>query len=118
MSIFVPGSLVIEVTITGTTPDPWSPAAETTYASADGDHHLEAPAVQLRVGRGVFRAADLSAGRTAAIDRPEASFKATKRGKVLHLVFQTFKAGTPFSPVMAVAEVRQVEPARVGVGDS
>jgi hypothetical protein len=118
MSIFVPGALVIEVTITGSTPDPWSPDAETSYTTADGDHHLEAPAIQFRVGRGVFRAADLSAGRTAAIDRPEATFKATKRGKVLHLILQTFKAGAPFSPVMAVAEAKQTDAHRLGVGDS
>ena len=118
MSVFVPGALVIEVTITGTTPDPWAPSPETSYATADGDHHLEAPAIQMRVGRGVFRAADLSAGRTAAIDRPEASFKATKRGKVLHLVFQTFKAGAPFSPVMAVLEAKTTDGHRLGVGDS
>lgn len=118
MSVMVPGALVVAVTITGTTPDPWSPAAETSYTSADGAHHLEAPAIQFRCGRGVFRSADLSSGRTAAIDRPEATFKATRRGKVLHLVFQTFRAGAPFSPVLAVCEVETSDPHRLGVGDS
>ena len=90
----------------------------TAYDNVDGATHLEAPAVAMRVGRGVFRSGDLSAARTAALDRPEASFKTTKRGKVLHLVFQTFRAGAPFSPVMAVVEVHTSGPHRLGTGDS
>jgi hypothetical protein len=86
----------------------------TAFTNRDGSTLIEAPTLYLRVGRGLFRDADLRSQREAQQVREEAVFKPNDRGKVLHFVVQSFKAGAPWSPVVAVLEVEIHGDYRVG----
>jgi len=121
MSVYVAGQVIAEVTITvegGGSCPAFSTPVETSYTSSDGGHLLQAPVIQLRVGRGVFRPADLAYARTAVGDRSEAVFQENRTGKLLHLMFSSFRAGAPFAPVSASLRVNRAGPTRSGTGDS
>lgn len=86
----------------------------TAFTNQDGATLLEAPTLELRVGLGLFRNTDLRIRRTAQQVREEAVFTPVGRGKVLHFVVQSFRAGAPWSPVMAVLSVDSLGAHRLG----
>lgn len=90
----------------------------TAFSNKDGSTLLEAPILALRVGRGLFRDADLKSQREAQQVREEAVFQPSERGKILHFVVQSFKAGGPWSPVMAVLELEIQGAHRLGQNKS
>lgn len=89
-----------------------------TFTDPDGDVQIRSPTIQLRVGRGKYRPSELKAQRTATVERAEANFTPTIRGKVVDLIFQNFRAGEVWSPMMVVLEVGNQGPVRLGVKDS
>jgi len=86
----------------------------TQFTNKDGGTLIEAPTLILRIGRSLFRSSDLRDKRTAQQVREEAVFTPNERAKVLHFVVTSFKAGAPWSPVMAVLEVEVQGDHRVG----
>ena len=88
-----------------------------TFTDPDGGTQLRSPTISLRTGRGTYRASELDAARTSVVDRSEANFTPTRRGKVLDLIFQNYRAGEAWAPLAVFIEVSGQGPARLGLKD-
>lgn len=88
-----------------------------TFTDPNGNVQIRTPTIQLRVGRGVFRASELQDARSALVDRAEAAFQTSIRGKLLHLIFQNFRAGESWGPASVSLEATFAGPNRLGTGE-